>query len=82
MVTCHKNNQDRARIGLVGVAADQQGKGVGRSLVFGALAWFHKAGSKEVEVATQGRNLEAQRLYQRCGFLTSRVSVWYHKWFT
>jgi hypothetical protein len=34
-----------------------------------------------VNVVTQGRNSKAQRLYERCGFLTRSVQLWYHRWF-
>jgi hypothetical protein len=30
---------------------------------------------------TQGRNLAAQRLYQRTGFLIRDLQLWYHKWY-
>jgi len=32
-------------------------------------------------VVTQGRNLAAQRLYQRNGFVTASLQLWYHRWF-
>jgi len=35
----------------------------------------------KVSVVTQGHNLAAQRLYQRCGFLTHSIKFYYHKWF-
>jgi hypothetical protein len=38
-------------------------------------------GASVLTVATQARNIAAQRLYQRAGFLTSSVRVWYHRWF-
>ena len=34
-----------------------------------------------MKVVTQGRNIAGQRLYQRCGFLTRSVELWYHKWY-
>jgi hypothetical protein len=32
-------------------------------------------------VQTQARNVGAQRLYERAGFLASRVDIWLHRWF-
>lgn len=81
-ISCHLPGEgEPARIGLVGVAEEAQGRGVGRALLAGALEWFRQAGITRVEVATQGRNTEAQRLYQRAGFVTDHVRTWYHKWY-
>lgn len=77
-VTCHL---ERSSIGLVGVSNRTRGGGTGRALVNSALAWFHAHSVREVFVATQGRNHVAQRFYQRCGFLTHAVQLWYHKWY-
>jgi dTDP-4-amino-4,6-dideoxy-D-galactose acyltransferase len=68
-------------IGLVGVAESARGRSLGQALVNGALEWFTEQGMLAVQVVTQGRNLSAQRLYQRCGFLTTDLGLWYHKWF-
>lgn len=67
-------------IGLVGVAEQARGAGVGRALVEASLEWFAQHGCERVQVVTQGRNLTAQRLYQRAGFLTADLKLWYHKW--
>jgi ribosomal protein S18 acetylase RimI-like enzyme len=66
------------------VAVDQRARGlyIGESMVCAALAWFNDQNCQRVEVVTQGRNVRAQRVYQRCGFLTRRAQTWYHKWFT
>jgi dTDP-4-amino-4,6-dideoxy-D-galactose acyltransferase len=69
------------RIGLVGVASEVRGKGLGKVLVFDALDWFSSIGVKMVFAATQARNVAAQRLYQALGFRTNSVKVWYHLWF-
>ncbi len=69
------------KIGLVGVARSRRGRGVGQALVLESLHWFARQGMKSVQVATQGRNISAQRLYQKCGFLTKEVRFWYHRWF-
>lgn len=81
-VTCHLPTADSSgSIGLLGTALDFQGQGVGRALINGALDWFAANHVGEVKVVTQGQNINAQRLYQRCGFITHSQKLWYHKWF-
>ncbi len=69
-------------IGLVGVSVEARGRGLGQLLVQASQQWFHSRGAGQALVVTQGRNIAAQRLYQRCGFLTHSVQIWYHRWFT
>jgi dTDP-4-amino-4,6-dideoxy-D-galactose acyltransferase len=69
------------KIGLVGVSSSTRGRGIGRALVQESLSWFGQQGMKSVQVVTQGRNIRAQRLYQKCGFLLNEVRFWYHCWF-
>lgn len=81
-ITCHLDAEGQdGKIGLVGVSAHSQGQGIGRMLVSRAIDWFHFKGVLKVFVVTQGRNLMAQRLYQRCGFVTHKLQLWYHKWY-
>jgi dTDP-4-amino-4,6-dideoxy-D-galactose acyltransferase len=68
------------RIGLFAVGAEAQGRGVGGELIAAAFAWFAGRGADPVSVVTQGRNVRAQRLYQKAGMLTRSVELWYHRW--
>ena len=43
--------------------------------------WFEKQGLKRIIVVTQGRNCQAQRFYQKNGFMTDSLEYWFHKWF-
>ncbi len=70
-----------ASIGLIAVAADSRGAGLGTDLVRGALAHAHARDAQVVTVVTQGRNVAAQRLFQRCGFVTRSTELWFHRWF-
>lgn len=79
-ITCHLREGNVGQIGLVGIGPALQGRGMGTTLVKHALHWFAKQGMTKVTVVTQGRNVAAQRLYQKCGFLTQSVQLWYHKW--
>jgi dTDP-4-amino-4,6-dideoxy-D-galactose acyltransferase len=72
---------DVGQIGLVAVEARARGRGLGAALVDAGLRWFADHSATRVEVVTQGRNIVAQRLYQRAGFLTEAVQLWYHRWF-
>ncbi|MEJ2210825.1 MAG: GNAT family N-acetyltransferase [Anaerolineae bacterium] len=81
-ISCHRDGETGAgRIGLTAVRAEARGRGIGQALVRQALDWFLTQGAREVAVVTQGSNRAAQRLYQRCGFLTDSVQLWYHKWY-
>jgi GNAT superfamily N-acetyltransferase len=72
--------EDSGEIGLVAVSADVRGKGVGAALVTAALISMYDLGIPVATVVTQGRNVAGQRLYQRVGFTSSRVELWYHRW--
>lgn len=80
-VSCHVTQPGEGKIGLVGLAPDVQRQGHGERLVNHALGWFAGQGVSRVQVVTQARNIGAQRLYQRCGFRTTAVQLWYHHWF-
>jgi dTDP-4-amino-4,6-dideoxy-D-galactose acyltransferase len=80
-VTCHLHQDTKVgTIGLVGVAEEARGQALGQRLIAAVLAWFAQQGMTQVQVVTQGRNIAAQRLYQRCGFLTHSIGLWYHWW--
>jgi dTDP-4-amino-4,6-dideoxy-D-galactose acyltransferase len=68
------------RIGLFAVGAAAQGQGVGGRLIAAACDWFAVRGADPVSVVTQGRNVRAQRIYQRFGMLTRSVELWFHRW--
>jgi dTDP-4-amino-4,6-dideoxy-D-galactose acyltransferase len=81
-ISCHLGPERRVgSIGLLGVSADARGGGVGRSLVQAATNWFRTQEAREVTVTTQGNNRAALRLYQKCGFISRDLQLWYHKWY-
>jgi len=80
-ITCKVGNLHVGQIGLLGVRPGWEGKGIGVALVNAGLHWFAGRDMERVIVITQGRNIPAQRLYQRCGFLISVTQLWYHRWF-
>jgi len=69
-----------AQVGLVGVASEFRGQGVGRQAVAGLLNLLADRGVGRVRVVTQGCNRGALRLYEECGFRMSSVDVWLHWW--
>jgi dTDP-4-amino-4,6-dideoxy-D-galactose acyltransferase len=79
-VTCHWQGTT-GQIGLIAVAEWARGVGIGGNLVDAAVHTFEKAGASHTTVVTQGRNLASQRLYQKRGFITKSVELWYHLWF-
>jgi ribosomal protein S18 acetylase RimI-like enzyme len=81
-ISCHIGAERRVgKIGLLGVDQRVRGQGVGQRLVRSSLEWLQGQGMRETIVVTQARNGAAQRLYQRSGFLTRDVQLWYHKWY-
>lgn len=81
-VTCKINKADQVgNIGLIAVADSARGRGTGSSLIRQAMNWFADQNASNITVVTQGRNVAAQRLYQRLGFVTRSLELTYHKWF-
>jgi len=80
-VSCHLPSPVAGRVGLFGVVSNARRKGLGYALVRESLCWFTSQGASQVTVVTQGRNVSAQRTYQRCGFETQSLQLWYHRWF-
>lgn len=78
-VTLSKSGS-QGRIGLIAVAEEHRGKGLGRELVRAAKQWCLGADVHTLKVVTQGRNIGAQRLYQGLGMRTSSVRAWFHLW--
>ena len=80
-ITCGKNSDNEAAIGLLGVSPQAQGHGIGQLLINASINWAQAEKITRLSVVTQGRNVKAQRAYQKCGFQTVEVKLWYHKWF-
>jgi ribosomal protein S18 acetylase RimI-like enzyme len=70
-----------ARILLLAVHPLSRGNRMGATLVRDAIVHAYSAGATEVSVVTQGHNVPALRTYEDAGMRTSRVSLWYHRWF-
>lgn len=67
-------------IGLIAVADEVRGKGVGRRLMAAAEAFAHSRGATVMEVTTQGDNAGACSLYLSCGYRISDEQAFYHAW--
>jgi dTDP-4-amino-4,6-dideoxy-D-galactose acyltransferase len=79
-ISCELPHDGEPQIGLFAVAENARGSGLGTHLIMEALHWFKQKGAVRVRVVTQGRNIPGQRLYQRCGFVTCSMQLWYHFW--
>lgn len=65
-------------VGLVAVDPLCRAMGVGTDLMRAALSSCQE---RELSVVTQGGNTAAQRTFQKCGFRSSSVGLWLHRWF-
>lgn len=66
-------------IDLFGVRAQNQGRGVGTSLICAALEWF-KDKVDLVRSGTMIKNYPAIRIYQKAGFKIVETNFSFHKW--
>jgi dTDP-4-amino-4,6-dideoxy-D-galactose acyltransferase len=81
-VSCHlAAGQGEGSIGLLAAAEKHQRRGIGHGLIVAGLHWFQSKGAACVSVVTQGGNASKVRIYERCGFVTRQVQLWYHKWY-
>jgi dTDP-4-amino-4,6-dideoxy-D-galactose acyltransferase len=71
----------QARIGLFGVDGARRDRGLGTLLLRCVLSQVQQDAYTSMIVVTQGRNYGAQQLYEKCGFVTDKMELWYHKWY-
>jgi dTDP-4-amino-4,6-dideoxy-D-galactose acyltransferase len=79
-ITCKSVEPGLGQIALLAVDAAAVGMGLGSALITAALDWFRERAHNQVLVVTQGRNIRAQRSYQRAGFVSQAVQLSYHRW--
>ena len=72
-------DDDTSEIGLIAVADDWRGQGVGTRLVLAAVDFAHSRGGRLMTVVTQGRNVGALRTFEGCGFRVTNTSLWFHR---
>ena len=69
-----------ASIGLIAVASEVRGTGIGSALMQAAHVWMQHRHAREARVITQLANLPACRLYERAGYRLSLVQHFFHFW--
>jgi dTDP-4-amino-4,6-dideoxy-D-galactose acyltransferase len=79
-VTCQVGADGLGKIGLIAVRNEDPRRGAGTALLRAALDWFGVKSVERVSVVTQGHDVAAMRLYERTGFLTTAVELWFHLW--
>lgn len=79
MVTAGEKD-GRGDIGLLAVDNSARGRGLGVGLIAAAQQWALDRGYATTQVVTQGGNVAACRLYERCGYHIDRVEHIYHFW--
>jgi ribosomal protein S18 acetylase RimI-like enzyme len=67
-------------IGLIAVAQEARGRGVGTALLAAAHRWMLARGAQQARVVTQADNLPACRLYERAGYRLADVRHVFHFW--
>jgi dTDP-4-amino-4,6-dideoxy-D-galactose acyltransferase len=73
-------DHDVAKIGLIAVADQARGRGVGRRLMTAAHCWMRDHGAESAQVVTQLANDPACGLYRRCGYRLLAIEHYYHLW--
>ena len=69
------------QIGLIAINPKFSNKGIGSILIKNLKnIIFNRKKIKKIIVITQGRNIPAQRLYEKNNFLLTKSELWYHKW--
>ena len=79
MVTLAKK-KSVGNIGLIAVDEGFRGRKFGQQLVGDAHRWFIEQDCVTARIITQGDNLPACRLYEKCGYQVKLSEFFYHFW--
>jgi dTDP-4-amino-4,6-dideoxy-D-galactose acyltransferase len=66
------------QIGLIAVAPEAQGKGIGSKLIQAAESWHSQNNLKTCSVVTQLDNSGACRLYEKSGYSKEKIELVFH----
>jgi dTDP-4-amino-4,6-dideoxy-D-galactose acyltransferase len=80
-VSARMTSIESGRIELVAIAPAHRGQGIGLRLLDACMGELARRGARRICVVTQGSNAAAQRLYERAGFRTRSVGIWFHGWY-
>lgn len=84
-MTCKRDEDPDGSEGsfhLLGVEPAVRGQKIGQRVIVAAMWWLQTQGMTSVYLATQGRNIPVIRFYERLGFVSTSVQMWYHWWRT
>jgi dTDP-4-amino-4,6-dideoxy-D-galactose acyltransferase len=79
MITLSEKQQIGS-IGLIAVAQDSQGLGIGKKLVNRTIQYYHSKGIDNLDVVTQNANKNACDFYKKIGFKILNIKNVYHFW--
>ncbi|HEU4327756.1 MAG TPA: GNAT family N-acetyltransferase [Roseiflexaceae bacterium] len=72
---------DPAELMELGVAPEQQGRGLGRAIIAWLVEEAGRRGRRELQVGTTNSNLRAIAFYQKCGFRMDSVRRDYFRYY-
>lgn len=78
--TINKKNDQLADIGLVAVAKESRGLGIGKNLINESILRCKNAGFDSIQVITQFDNVTAMNLYKATNFEIVDLTYIYHLW--
>lgn len=79
IMTIKQISEKEARIGIIAVELTNQKNGYGMKMMNGAKKYLLERGIEKFYVVTQGKNINAQNFYHKCGFVMDKVELWYYK---
>lgn len=78
-ITGKKTDDSNARIGLIGVDGNFQGRGIGAELLKSLFSFYKSEEVSNINVSTQGKNIVANNFYIKNGFIIKSVEAWLYK---
>jgi len=78
--TTLRKHSGKIFVDLFAVSEEFRGKEVAVKLLQSAKNWSRKKGYEKLFVLTQGYNIPALRSYQKNGFVTDSVNIFFHRW--
>jgi dTDP-4-amino-4,6-dideoxy-D-galactose acyltransferase len=79
-ITLNKKNEKLSDIGLLAVAKESRGLGIGKGIINESIIRSKNAGFKGIQVVTQLDNLAALSLYRSANFEIKEITNIYHFW--